>query len=420
MSVVTWIHEFNAAPAGALPRNVFRYVLATSGLHQLLLLALTVTVFLLEVVPLELQRRIVNDLVKHRPFSWVIGLCAVYAGTVLVQGGTKLALNIYRGWVGERAKRDLRRRVHTFVEAPGATSPAVEAQGIAVSMIVAEVEPIGGFVGESVSEPLLQAGIMLSVLAYLIHIDPWMALTAFGIFIPQLVFVPLLQAAVNRRTGARIQMLRRLGIAMIAGAGGVDDESSRTDDRRIEQAFALDMGIFKLKFSMNFLMNVCNHLQIISALLVGGWWVYTSRLEIGGVVAFISGIGRLNDLWATWSTTFVTSTSPGSNTACWRRRSISSYEGVSFAQPSGGGTGPPDLTDEEVRPDFRQFFGEDPTKVGSVLHSVNASPDGVLSFATARRGFLDASARVYDQRAGYRLSRYPNAGDCAASSRSQD
>src|SRR5580700_8194447 len=57
------------------------------------------------------------------------------------------------------------------------------------------------------------------------------------------------------------------------------------------------MGIFKLKFSMNFLMNICNHLQIVSALLVGGWWVYTSRLEIGGVVAFISGIGRLNDPW---------------------------------------------------------------------------------------------------------------------------
>jgi ABC-type multidrug transport system fused ATPase/permease subunit len=280
-----------------LPRSIFRYVLGTSGLHQLLLLALTVSVFLLEVVPLELQRRIVNDLVKHRPYSWVVGLCVVYAGTVLVQGGTKLALNIYRGWVGERAKRDLRRRVHTFVETPGAAPPAVEAQGIAVSMIVAEVEPIGGFVGESVSEPLLQVGIMLSVLAYLIHIDPWMALAAFGLFIPQLVFVPLLQSAVNRRTGARIQVLRQLGIAMIAGNGGAADERSRIDDRRIERAFALDMGIFKLKFSMNFLMNVCNHLQIISALLIGGWWVYTNRLEIGGVVAFISGIGRLNDPW---------------------------------------------------------------------------------------------------------------------------
>ena len=84
---------------------------------------------------------------------------------------------------------------------------------------------------------------------------------------------------------------------MIAGNGGADDESSPADDRRIEQAFALDMGIFKLKFTMNFLMNICNHLQIISALLVGGWWVYTGNIEIGGVVAFISGIGRLNDPW---------------------------------------------------------------------------------------------------------------------------
>ena len=48
---------------------------------------------------------------------------------------------------------------------------------------------------------------------------------------------------------------------------------------------------------MNFLINLCSHLQIVSALLIGGWWVYTDRLEIGGVVAFISGISRLNDPW---------------------------------------------------------------------------------------------------------------------------
>jgi ABC-type multidrug transport system fused ATPase/permease subunit len=291
MSVATSMQQLRAGADGTLPRNVFRYVLATSAAHQLLLLALTVAVFLLEVVPLELQRRIVNDLVKHRPYSWVIGLCTIYAGVVLFQGGTKLALNIYRGWVGERAKRDLRRRVHTVVDAPPISSPAAEAQGIAISMIVAEVEPVGGFVGESVSEPLLQAGIMASILAYLTHIDRWMAIAAVAIFVPQIVFVPLLQSAVNRRTGARVRVLRELGIAMIDRGDGGDDE------RRIEQAFALDMGIFKLKFTMNFLMNICNHLQVISALLVGGWWVYSRQLEIGGVVAFISGIARLNDPW---------------------------------------------------------------------------------------------------------------------------
>jgi len=268
-------------------------VLATSGLHQLLLLALTVSVFLLEVVPLELQRRIVDNLVKDRPYRRVVILCAVYAGAVLVQGGTKLVLNVYRGWVGERATRDLRHRIHSVIEAPLTSSPAAEAQGIAVSMIVAEVDPIGGFVGGSVSEPLLQGGILASVLAYLIHIDPWMALGAFALFVPQFFFVPLMQAAVNRRAGARIRILRQLGIGVIDQANG----HFRADDQRIDRVFSLDMGIFRLKFTMNFLMNLCSHLQIVSALLIGGWWVHIDRLELGGVVAFISGISRLNDPW---------------------------------------------------------------------------------------------------------------------------
>ena len=149
-----------ASGAAEMPRNIFRYVLDTSGWHQLFLLMLTVGVFLLEVVPLELQRRIVNDLVKHRDYWIVIVLCAVYAGVVLVQGGTKLVLNVYRSWVGERAIRDLRRRIHVLISSPSSASSGAEAEGVQASMIVAEVEPIGGFVGASVSEPLLQGGIL--------------------------------------------------------------------------------------------------------------------------------------------------------------------------------------------------------------------------------------------------------------------
>jgi ABC-type bacteriocin/lantibiotic exporter with double-glycine peptidase domain len=32
-------------------------------------------------------------------------------------------------------------------------------------------------------------------------------------------------------------------------------------------------------------------------LLLGGWYVLQGELEVGGVVAYISGIGRLNDPW---------------------------------------------------------------------------------------------------------------------------
>jgi ABC-type multidrug transport system fused ATPase/permease subunit len=280
----------------ALPRGVFGYVLTTGALHQLLLVALTVAVFLIELVPLELQRRIVNDLAKQRDFGFVVTLCAVYAGVILVHGSSKLGLNVYRGWVGERATLDLRRRIRALVGAGDGAPAGADVRGIEVSMIVAEVEPIGAFAGYSLSEPLLQGGVLLSVLAYMIHLDAWMALIAAIIFVPQLVFVPLVQGAIMRRTASRVQLLRGLSVSIVA-ADYDERRDGPKDDARIERVFVLDMGIFRLKFTLNFLMNLCNHLQVVAALLFGGWLVLHDQLEIGGVVAFISGVGRLNDPW---------------------------------------------------------------------------------------------------------------------------
>src|SRR6516225_4508124 len=98
-----------------LPKTIYRYVFAASWPHQIALVTLTVVTFLLEVAPLEIQRRVVNDLVKERYFRLVITLCAAYAGVVLVQGTTKLVVNVYRGWVGENAVRDLRRHVLAYL-----------------------------------------------------------------------------------------------------------------------------------------------------------------------------------------------------------------------------------------------------------------------------------------------------------------
>jgi ABC-type bacteriocin/lantibiotic exporter with double-glycine peptidase domain len=197
--------------------------------------------------------------------------------------------------VGEGAVRDLRGRIRDLVGLSSVAAIDPEAQGVEISMIVAEVEPIGAFVGSSVSEPLLQSGVMLSVLAYMIHLDLWMALIAVAIFVPQLVFVPLMQKAIIERTAARVQVLRGLSISIVESPRR--DDAERVDQGPIQRVFELDMGIFKLKFTMNFLMNFCNHLQRVAALLLGGWYVLNGQLEVGGVVAFISGVEKLNDPW---------------------------------------------------------------------------------------------------------------------------
>jgi hypothetical protein len=110
--------------AAELSDGLFRYILVPGlpGWGDVVLL--TSAVFLLEVVPLELQRRVVNDAVKNRSYGAIVMLCGAYAAAVLVQGATKLGVNIYRSWVGERAKRDLRRQVGAAVAAPGSGAPA--------------------------------------------------------------------------------------------------------------------------------------------------------------------------------------------------------------------------------------------------------------------------------------------------------
>lgn len=300
LSPATTIGSGDAVQASArdmriLPQHLYHYVFATSWQHQIPLLGLTAATFLLEVVPLELQRRLVNDMVKNRAYRAILLLCGLYLGAVLLQGGLKLAMNVYRGWIGENAKRDLRRRAYGVLNRSAGGFEA-EGEGTAVSMIVAEVEPIGSFVGSSVSEPLLGLGILASVFAYIIHLDARMAAAALALFVPQLIFVPLMQRAMNRRTGIRVWLLRQIGGGVISPheAGGTVDLA---DAARIDRVLQLNIGILTIKFTMNFLMNLCSRMQTISALLIGGWLVLHDRIEIGGVVAFISGMQQLNDPW---------------------------------------------------------------------------------------------------------------------------
>src|ERR1700733_11461618 len=92
-----------------LPKTFIGYVLGCSGKHQIGLAALAFGVFGLSSVPLEIQRRIVNDAIKNGATTTIVWLAVAYAGVALLEQAFKLALNVYRGWVSENAVRTLRR-----------------------------------------------------------------------------------------------------------------------------------------------------------------------------------------------------------------------------------------------------------------------------------------------------------------------
>jgi ABC-type multidrug transport system fused ATPase/permease subunit len=279
-------------------KDLYRYIWKVSARDQVLLSLLAVAIFLIELAPLELQRRIVNGAVEGRGFELVGMLCLVYVGVELLHGGLKLAMNVYRGSVAETANKRLRLQMNPAAEAAKPDAGKEGEEGVKISMIVAEVESVGNFVGSSFAEPLLNAGILLSILGYMVFTQPWMALVALLIFCPQFLFIPFLQEAINRRTKRRIETMRALSVDIVdEAAERAGERSEQTFRRRIGRVYQLNMQIFRRKYGMNFLMNLFYHLGIIGILAVGGWLVLQGKTEVGTIVAFISGLSRMNDPW---------------------------------------------------------------------------------------------------------------------------
>jgi ABC-type bacteriocin/lantibiotic exporter with double-glycine peptidase domain len=276
-------------------KEIYRFVWRTSGRAQFYLAILAVAVFALEFVPLELQRRVVNDAVENGSLRTVLTLCGLYFLVVLLQGGLKLALNVYRGSVTESVCQRL--RLEPALVAVARSGDDAREEGVAISVIASEVDSVGGFVGTAVSEPVLNGGILLSVFGYMLIIQPLLALIALALFIPQMLFIPLLQEAINRRTADRIQTVRKVAAEIVDsenGDGAAREEGYRA---RVARIYRLNMEIYRRKFGMNFLMNLLHHIGVIGILSVGGWFVMQGKTEVGTVVAFISGLARTNDPW---------------------------------------------------------------------------------------------------------------------------
>jgi len=275
-------------------RGLYRFILEISAYHQIGLGSITVILFLVSTVPLELQRRIVNDALQRGELPTILWLACAYVGVAIAQGGIKLVVNMYRAWISETSTRRLRGIV--FATLAGADAHSGDARtGVDISIVLAEAEPVGNFVGVSFSEPLLQCGILISLLSYMTYLQPWMAAIALAGLAPQLIYVPAMQNAVNRRATARILSLRSISSALNYRADAAGLASSLS--RKADWIFNLNMGIFKLKYILNFLMNGSFHLCMGAILALGGYYVSIGKLDIGSVVACAGGLARLNDPW---------------------------------------------------------------------------------------------------------------------------
>ncbi|WP_299964192.1 ABC transporter ATP-binding protein [uncultured Roseobacter sp.] len=267
--------------------SLLGYVWRMSEWHQVAACLVAVVVALLNLAPLELQRRIVNEVVETQNTDLLIRFCAIYVAVILLHQAVKFGLRLYQGWMTDSAI--IYTRSHLLRLYADRQGEEDESGGRAVSIVGSEVDKLGGFVGEALSQAVVNLAMLLGVTGYMLVVEPGIAVFALGFLVPQVVLTPLLQRKLNALVEERLSLLRDLGDEVSEMTAAREDPCLKV----LRQIFTNRMRFNLLKFALKTMLNLLRAMGPVTVLIFGGYMVMQGETQVGVLVAFLSGFERL-------------------------------------------------------------------------------------------------------------------------------
>ena len=266
---------------------------------------------------LELPKRIINDAIGAASSTidvWgytfdqvtFLGiLCIAFLLSVLAHGLMKMRINTMKGVLSERMLR--RFRYQLIARIMRFPQPYFErvSQGEMVSMVTAESEPMGGLMGDAISQPVLQAGQMITILSFLFLQSFWFGLAAIALIPLQAWLIPKLQKQINLLNKKRIQEVRVLaaqigesaaGASTLRANGGWRYRRAAITDQ-LGRLFDIRFEIYQKKFFMKFLNNFISQLTPFFFFSIGGYLVLQGAVSLGALVAALAAYKDLSSPW---------------------------------------------------------------------------------------------------------------------------
>lgn len=286
------IRPFRAASSEVIRsgETLAGFVWRVSGAHQFYVGLIAIGVALFNLAPIDLQRRIVDTAIATGDLDALFVLGALYLAVVLVQGALKYALFFYQGWVGESAVKSARDQLAAVASG---RSGQDEATSGTINVIGREIDSVGGFVGTSISEFVVNVALLLIFGAYILYIEPVLAMIAAVSLVPQVFLALYMQADLNRLVERQVGLVRRLGYETIL-PGTAESRAAGRKARTIRELYRNRIRFYFLKYGLKTLLSVTNAMGPLLVLLVGGYLVIQGQTTIGTLVAFVSGLDRVS------------------------------------------------------------------------------------------------------------------------------
>ncbi len=299
--------------------SIYRYVLKHTLKDQIFLIVLTAASLPLVYITLEVPKRIINEAIggQGAPYSilgfeldqigYLLVLCFFYLGLVILNGGFKYVNNVYRGVVGERMLRRFRYELFNRILRFPLPHFKRTSQGELIPMIVAETEPLGGFIGEAFALPAFQGGILLTYLSFIFVQDVFLGIASIMMYPLQMYVIPKLQRKVNNLNKQRVKKVRTFSDRIGETVSGITEIHAHNTSRFARAVVGSILGavfhiryeVYRRKFFIKFLNNFLDKLTPFFFYSVGGYLVITGKLSLGALVAALAAYKDISDPWKT-------------------------------------------------------------------------------------------------------------------------
>ena len=286
-------------------RSLFSWVFKTSVPLQLLLLLLIIGVVFLRVLPLEIQKRIINDVLAVGDVSQLLVYCLIFLLAVVFSSLLKLSVNAVQTVIGQRALTDMRRELYQHILRLPLSFFRKTPTGTVVASLVTELSASANFVGAAIAVPLSNILTLVAIGAYLIWLNALLGIVTLSIYPIALFIVPLVQRGVNtwnkRRVDSSNKMASRItesvsGISEIHAQGSFQDEE-RSYNSIIERLLKIRIIWTLYRYGVKVTNNLFVGLGPVVVMLLGGYLLMQGETELGSIVAFLSAQEKLYDPW---------------------------------------------------------------------------------------------------------------------------
>lgn len=286
-------------------RSIFSWIMPGNVKLQLMLLLIIGVMIFARVLPLEMQKRIVNEAIKLQSIDLLLMYCGIYLAASVVFGALKYLTNIIQTLITQRATANMRKELYRHILTLPLSFFRNTQPGTVVNALTAELTLPGNFVGMAIASPVTNILTLVAFAVYLFILNPLLAAVSLSIY-PLVVFlIPVLQKGVNRANKKRVDTARVFSAKIAESISGIHEihgnGAYRIENRKygklVDKLRRIRIVWSLYRFGVKSLNNFFTSLGPFLVFILGGYLTIKGQLELGALVAFLSAQERLYDPW---------------------------------------------------------------------------------------------------------------------------